>query len=411
MTPLRHLLVFDPHVGGHHGQYVRQVMRYWTSSRVPGLLDVVVSASLVARSRDLVGLAGTGADQARLITLPIPPGPGEGSIVGRIRSDLAHGRALASEIRARRPDHVLLLSFDQLQVPLALGLRFPDPLRISGIYFRPSFHYGRLGVGRETVAGRFRNGRKRVLLGAALRNPHFDTLFCLDPLAIPELKALYPSARIVRLPDGIERSGAVAPPEQVRRCLGVEGRRQLLLLFGALARRKGVFQLLDALQHLPEEVGRNACVALIGETEPALRESLARRVSEVHGVRQIQTILRDTFVPEDRVAGLLEAADLVLLPYVRHIGSSGVLVRAAAAGVPVVGPDYGLLGALIREHGLGLTVNTDDPRSLAEGIATCLRRPPDARLDRARAARFAEENSAERFCEVLFEQLTRSRDP
>ncbi len=55
---------------------------------------------------------------------------------------------------------------------------------------------------------------------------------------------------------------------------------------------------------------------------------------------------------------LLKRCDVVLIPYQRHVGSSGLLIWAASAGKPVITQDFGLIGALTRAYKLGQTVDT-----------------------------------------------------
>jgi glycosyltransferase involved in cell wall biosynthesis len=60
------------------------------------------------------------------------------------------------------------------------------------------------------------------------------------------------------------------------------------------------------------------------------------------------------------------SADVVLLPYVHHYGSSGVLSRATAAGKMVIASDEGLLAKRIREHHLGFLFQTENIHELQQ---------------------------------------------
>ena len=103
-------------------------------------------------------------------------------------------------VEAVQPTHVLCMYFDQVQFSLAWGLRYKKQLLTSGIYFRPNFHYKRVSFSKERVS----RWLKRQVLHFALKNPLFDTLFCLDPYVIPYIKD--GNANIVHLPDGIPES-------------------------------------------------------------------------------------------------------------------------------------------------------------------------------------------------------------
>jgi glycosyltransferase involved in cell wall biosynthesis len=78
-------------------------------------------------------------------------------------------------------------------------------------------------------------------------------------------------------------------------------------------------------------------------------------------------------IDDAEVAAELASARCVLLPYVGHYGSSGVLAEAAAAGTPVLSTGDGLLGHLVREYGLGLTVDPTDSPALREGMLQLIR--------------------------------------
>src|SRR5690606_21945119 len=119
-----------------------------------------------------------------------------------IQNDLEHGRILKRYVERLKPTHVLLMYFDHVQVSLASRLRFSFPVQLSGIYFRPSFQYERSEG--EPSGTLLRNRLKKALFDLALRNRHFDTLFCLDPNVVTFLAAFRQKARVCFLPDGVD---------------------------------------------------------------------------------------------------------------------------------------------------------------------------------------------------------------
>jgi glycosyltransferase involved in cell wall biosynthesis len=62
------------------------------------------------------------------------------------------------------------------------------------------------------------------------------------------------------------------------------------------------------------------------------------------------------------------ACDAVLLPYVKHFGSSGVLSRAAAANKFVIASDEGLVAKRVKEKNLGLLFRSEKVESLRESM-------------------------------------------
>jgi glycosyltransferase involved in cell wall biosynthesis len=96
----------------------------------------------------------------------------------------------------------------------------------------------------------------------------------------------------------------------------------------------------------------------------------------------------------------------VLLTYQHdHVGSSGGLVRAAAAGVPVLSTDHGLVGVQVRRHRLGLTIDTTSAEEIRSALLRWLERPATMPFDPAAARKFAAANTADAFAETIFSRL------
>ncbi len=398
-------MLFDLYHGGHHGQHIRVLLDYWTQQALPGRLDVVVSPEFCARFPELLEAA-----QA-LPAVAFHPTDEPARLrkkTGRLavlQNDRRIGHLLRDAVAQHRPDHCVLLYFDHVQFSLATGLRFGFPVRFSGTYFRPSFYYRQRGAAPFAIRAVVDDLQKRALLRLALRNPHFDTLFCLDPYAVAPIEGLGTPVRVVHLPEPFETDPPSAEaPEQTRRRLQVEAGRQVLLLFGSLDPRKGVLELLDALQALPDALARRACLVMAGETT-AIRHEMLEAVAALRHRGALQIVHLDAFVSDAEMHSLFRAASLVLMPYQRHVGSSGVLVHAAAAGVPVLGPRYGMLGALLRERGLGLSVDATQPAALTRGLVQFLDPAAPYPFDAHAARAYAAENTEQKMASTLFRHL------
>ena len=402
VMPAHSIMLFDLLSGGHHGQYVRQLVEFWGRSEYRGRVDVVVPNVFLERHTD-VQRSAEAYSNVRIVPIDEP-------VVFDARyllqSSRMHGRLLRKYLVLLRPDHCLLMYFDHVQLALALGLRFQYSVKISGIYFRPSFHYGSFDRPHPRPKDRLQAVRKRVLLWAALRNPHFRFLFCLDPYVVPFVQAKH--AQAVALPDGVARRSNPQKGTDFRSLWGVKPRRRVAVFFGTISVRKGIYRLLEAAELLPSEIAMLLCLVISGRVPGREKARLAASIQRLERESDVQVVLRDQFVEEDVIQAILESSDLVLLPYLRHIGSSGVLVRAALAGVPVMGSNYGLLGEHLRQRKLGLTVNTTSAKTLAEGLETWLRKPRDIPFDAREAARFARENTADAFSNTIFSRMTES---
>ena len=100
-----------------------------------------------------------------------------------------------------------------------------------------------------------------------------------------------------------------------------------------------------------------------------------------------------------------QLADVVLALYQRHVGMSGILIRAAAANKPVLATNYGLMGEITRRYKLGIDLNARDPQAIAKGLTEFLSNPPTTFADAHFMQQFARQNSAVNFASTIFQTL------
>ena len=182
------------------------------------------------------------------------------------------------------------------------------------------------------------------------------------------------------------------------------------LLFGYLTERKGPLAVLDALFMLPREIAARVAVLFAGRVDPALRDRLEQRrrdLAEHHP--DLWLSIDDRRLDQAELASLVRHCDVVLAPYQRFVGSSGVLLWAARTGRPLLTQDFGLLGRLVRDHKLGLTADTVDPDSLAAGIERMVSEGPRTFVDPMAAQSFVAARTPHDFAAVVFQSLRCSR--
>lgn len=98
---------------------------------------------------------------------------------------------------------------------------------------------------------------------------------------------------------------------------------------------------------------------------------------------------------------------MILAPYIYHVGSSNIIIQASVAGKPVLGTDFGLLGKIIKEYRLGITVNVNDIRDISQGIKRFLE-DPNGHHDPEFMKRFAAINSKRNFAKTVWEGVFNS---
>ncbi len=161
-------------------------------------------------------------------------------------------------------------------------------------------------------------------------------------------------------PAALDRNQASSAPKRV-------------VTWGLISPGKGLEWGIRAIAEL-SDVAPSVEYVIAGQTHPKVlahegekyRESLVQLIDEL-GLAESVT-LDDRYLDARQLAELVRTADVVLLPYdSRDQATSGVLVEAIAAGVPVVSTGFPHAVELLA-GGAGLIARHQDPASMADGI-------------------------------------------
>jgi D-inositol-3-phosphate glycosyltransferase len=213
----------------------------------------------------------------------------------------------------------------------------------------------------------------RSLTRRALR--HADRAFALSEHVAGELREIVPDTpvRVLGHPPNLEPEPAARTTAGDRtpwreRIGPVEG--PVVLFFGYVRPYKGLHDLIAAMPQLRARVPATLVVA-----GPFLEApERFRRQADALGLGDAVRLF-PSYVPDEEVADLFAAADVLALPY-RSASQSGVIPLAAAFGVPVVATAVGDIPETL--DGQGVVVPARDPGALASGLARALREPTPA---------------------------------
>lgn len=156
---------------------------------------------------------------------------------------------------------------------------------------------------------------------------------------------------------------------EAREKIGVDAGAVVVLCFGELGKRKGVDFFLDALiENMPKRGGSSVAFLFAGRVADDTKASLlkAKVILEERGY---DVIIHDKRVDELLVSAYFYAADIVVHPVAAgNEASSGVVVRAVAAGRPVVAMRQGVVGRLLEQAGLGVFFDGRTRASLTDAL-------------------------------------------
>lgn len=386
------IVVLEPSYDGHPQEWLEHIVRFALLEPVSEPLRLVVAPQLYEKLAALVppqaaGTVEIAALEPREQALCLHPSL---TISGFARWWTM--RKYLARYGARR-GHFLAL--DHLSLPLALGLGARGR-RLDGVLFRPSVHYRQISPYAPDWRERMRDLRKSVLYRLMLLNRSVESVLTLDPFFARYALAAYRSgAKVQPLPDPVHWQEGQAEADRIA---PADAGRVRFLMFGYLAERKGILTLLTAIAYLPADIAARVTLVITGKVDPAIRERVLHAVADL---RLLQPTLRLEFgegrLPVEELRHEIERCDVVLAPYQRFVGSSGVLIWAAGLGKPVLTQDFGLLYRLTQDYRLGVTVDTGDPRLLARAIERMVVEGPQRQFDAALAAQFARERSPQSF--------------
>ncbi|HZZ18691.1 MAG TPA: glycosyltransferase family 4 protein [Opitutaceae bacterium] len=169
--------------------------------------------------------------------------------------------------------------------------------------------------------------------------------------------------KVVYIPDA-GSLGALPSRDSSRARFSINEKDVVILCFGALTRRKGV----DILLKSAITAGDSASITVIlaGRQDAEVRALVD--VFQATGSSPIQLIVRDAFIDSDEERRLFACADIVWVGYPGFLGSSGVLIQAGCASLPVISGIHGETGNAVRRDKCGIACELTEPQEVAAGI-------------------------------------------
>lgn len=384
-------LIFDTILNGHHTDYLSYLVDYWCDQQPNGELYLVTpkgfSEGISAHCKSHPGIYFLELSASALTNAK------KGSTLKR---SFAEWNLYISYCKQIKPDHAILMYFDLFQAGMWLGKKSPCP--VSGIYFRPSFHYKNKYSLREILVA----FRKKWILSRVLGIPELKNLFCLDKSSVSEIQKLTTRVRIIPLSDPVKEYKVKASQVlELKELLGIENDRKVFLMFGYLDDRKGIEPVLDAIAHLSQAESSKITLVLAGPITVEYRQSISTLIETMDNDAQI--VCHFEKLEGALIQIFFELADFVLTLYRRHIGMSSLIIRAALSNKPLISSDFGYVGTLVKEKELGTIVNSESAVSISKAFQQALR--GDIEFSEENLKNLAAQNTSSLFAQQIMNVL------
>lgn len=151
------------------------------------------------------------------------------------------------------------------------------------------------------------------------------------------------------------------PPRELPRNRAIE-----LLFFGRLLEYKGIDILADAYRLLRRRYGTRVRLTIAGRGEEADYAPLLRNLPALHW--------ENRWIEEEEIGGMLQEADILLLPY-REASQSGALASAEYAALPAVSTPVGGLAEELRAYGTGVVAEAVTAQAFAQAVMELIESP------------------------------------
>lgn len=362
------ILLFDAAASGHHGEFLENMI-YGFPSVASHACRVLAHPDLKLRLEAAKLDSGSEIRLSYLETAQLESLNGAKSLFERGRLELKIVEDACVEFGVKQ---ILLMHMNVHQYALRTGLR-RQGFSVRGILLNPYTPLRRAYTLRLKLFAGITALRKRCQFRLMFCNPQIDQVFVLnDARVAEELNRSYPNRRPF--------ASVVDPVPAMVSCSGtlIESRvsrstRQTFLFLGSMAPRKGCVEVLRAMQQLTGDELSKMRLRFAGKFRAEATVYRSEVLSVIQELQlkcpEVDIEVDDRYIDFSEMNTELMAADYVLAPYLGFFGSSGILGHACRVEKPMIACEEGLLGELVRELEVGLTVN---PRDLG-ALANCLR--------------------------------------
>jgi glycosyltransferase involved in cell wall biosynthesis len=375
---VRRILVTLPNLAGHRQVYCRELCEY-----------LLCRGFFVTVATDLTGLD----EYAQLATLRENPNV---QFVSDTWANEPHAstqlRELGNAVRVCGADVTLLLEADDAHALLAAQIGRPMhglPCRRVGLFIRSTNYVHDVActptgrIGRAVLAALAYPYRPvslqqpRIFHEVVMR--HFavlDVALCLDEVFVAMHGVRYgwlPDIAVVSDEGGETSAESVAWASRVSAFLNAQRGRPVVAYTGPPQARRGY----DVLLQLACDIG--GCFLHCGRTHGYDGYPVTELPAKAELASRSAILESGSFYQDFQTARItLSAARCVVLPYDRlHRGSSGAMLQALMAGLPVLVPDQGLMAWRVRTFGLGLTFAPGDWRDMGYKFRILQNTPPE----------------------------------
>jgi glycosyltransferase involved in cell wall biosynthesis len=346
-----HILIFEPRIKGHHLKW----LRYISEDFITAGFKLTLAVDWRTESRKLVcNELSSLIEKVNILSVY--------NEVGKLRKG-SKLKALADCFAESGAQEVFVNNLDDIVSHClrqsSVGIFPPKILqgRVSGVYFRPRFLLNSVWPPGNLI--------KTIGFTRLIKKHWFKNIYLMDEYLFSRVQDRPTDQSFHFLPDPWS-GDFYQPMDQAREILKIPLDKFVFLNYGIGDKRKGLHLVIHAML----EASHESRLFLLCAGQISRNNTILSCLDELEISGRAKVMNR--YVSDVEEALCFCAADAVLLPYINHFGSSGVLSLAAGAGKMVVASDDGLVGRRVLEHKLGLLFSSGNTKSLGKRMSQAM---------------------------------------
>lgn len=254
-------------------------------------------------------------------------------------------KILNKVVRSKNVDKIILTMLMQF-IPFIIFL-LPRKVSVRGIMYKIYLYEERNMPCLRLLA-------ERIRFWLAAHSDIIDKVFVLnDKGSAQKLNRIYKTDKFRFLPDPVPEID-MDKVHDVRTELNIPIKDVVYLHFGSLDGRKGTLDILNAIISSTRQAMKDKTFIFAGKQKENMRKQFYPLLEKAKAKANI--LVFDEFCSYEFLNNLCFSCDVILMPYYLTNLSSGLLGYAAVFCKPVIGPENGLIGKLIKEYHLGNTI-------------------------------------------------------
>lgn len=357
-------LIFESGYTGHRSEYIRHLMKFINAhEELHGRYVFLLNEKMGS----LLGKLGTSPNYV------IHFSDFDKKHVNSITRSFWEWKIISAAIRKQQNiSEIMFMDIDPY-LTLLVSRRFKKlNLSVKGILFQPYIHFKEIKGG---VYFLIKKVIKNYLFQkyAVLLNSKIHKVFILNDgngvgVMNKQIKNVFHT-----LPDPIENHvnniGSSAGTN-IKEKYAIKPENKNLLVFGSIDDRKNIINIIDALRLLPAEVKKKVHLIIAGKMDQNIREKYLEYIEKYND--EVSIAYNDEFVNAEEREPLFENCDLVLMPYINFFSASSVLGHTIVHNKNVVVSNQGIMGRIVNEHKIGITVDPANPEKIKKAITELL---------------------------------------